>query len=135
MLKTICYLSTSEFDVKEDDIQDIFNSAKLNSDSSITGILIYNQGNFFQIIEGRELVVDTLFEKIKKDERHKDIIVIANSKVEKRFFGHYKKEGFTVIKNAKDYDSLKVYINKMRVATDTNYKKIFSVLDNFIKVF
>lgn len=135
MLKTICYLSTSEFYITEKDIDDIFqNASNYNSQNSITGLLLYNQRNFFQVIEGREKVIDGLFCKIQNDNRHKDIIVVEQSIIEQRFFGHYE-GGFVTMKHVRDCEGLKKYLDKMSVSDSSSYKKIVNIINNFLKVY
>lgn len=38
--------------------------------AGITGILLYQKGSFFQVLEGDRNVVGPLYEKISKDKRH-----------------------------------------------------------------
>lgn len=135
MLKTICYLSTSEVYITDKDIDEIFDvSTKYNSENSITGLLIYNQRNFFQVLEGREQLVDELFSKIQKDNRHKHIIVIEDAIIQQRFFGHYE-NGFVTMKHVRSSENLKKYLDKMSISDAPSYKKIFNVINNFLKVY
>jgi len=41
-----------------------------NAKADITGILLYQNGSFFQVLEGERTAVETLFDKIAADERH-----------------------------------------------------------------
>lgn len=62
-------------------------SAKNNKAKNITGVLIFVQGLFFQLLEGDAPMVDHLFEYIKKDKRHKDILCLKTEvNVEERLF-------------------------------------------------
>ncbi|MBQ0737313.1 BLUF domain-containing protein [Mesonia mobilis] len=44
------------------------------------GLLLFSYGNFFQVIEGETAKVNNLWQKIKKDDRHKSIIKIFEEK-------------------------------------------------------
>jgi Sensors of blue-light using FAD len=41
-----------------------------NSKADITGILLYQNGSFFQVLEGEPSTVEALFDKISLDKRH-----------------------------------------------------------------
>lgn len=59
---------------------------KKNAALGITGMLLYKQGNFMQLLEGEEEVVLELFDTIKKDSRHKDLITITTDNIADRSF-------------------------------------------------
>ncbi len=60
-----------------------------NAILEITGILLYKDGSFFQILEGDEAVVETLFETISKDQRHKTVTKIIMEPIEERSFADW----------------------------------------------
>jgi adenylate cyclase len=51
-------------------------SAANNKKKGITGVLIFVQGLFFQLLEGDEKIVDELFAYIKEDERHEEVMCL-----------------------------------------------------------
>jgi hypothetical protein len=53
-------------------------SQKNNKKSEITGMLLYQEGNFMQIIEGNKERVLELFSKVTMDKHHKDIYKIMS---------------------------------------------------------
>ena len=57
-----------------------------NAFNEITGILLYCDGIFVQLLEGKEGKVRETFERISKDTRHTDIHNIVSAKSEKRYF-------------------------------------------------
>ncbi len=61
-------------------------SRKKNLEKEITGVLLYIEGDFLQVIEGPKVAIIDLFESIKKDIRHKGIITIVNTTINKRYF-------------------------------------------------
>jgi hypothetical protein len=52
----------------------------------ITGALIFENNQFGQVIEGPEDVIDALWEKIQKDDRHKNILLIERKSISARNF-------------------------------------------------
>jgi hypothetical protein len=64
-------------------------SQKNNKKSEITGMLLYQEGNFMQIIEGNKERVLELFSKVTMDKHHKDIYKIMSGSIEKRNFNDW----------------------------------------------
>jgi Sensors of blue-light using FAD len=60
-----------------------------NGKADITGMLLYKSPWFFQILEGEPVALETLFEKIALDKRHKRIIKIVQEPIEARDFGEW----------------------------------------------
>lgn len=61
-------------------------SHRRNAQAGITGLLLYKDGNFMQALEGEESAVRKLFEKIKRDSRHTDIITLLQHSIPERQF-------------------------------------------------
>ena len=67
----ITYISSSARPINQNGLEDILvKSRKNNNEIGITGMLIYHNDTFLQVLEGDEEKVDTLMSKIKKDGRH-----------------------------------------------------------------
>jgi hypothetical protein len=62
-------------DLKNEDIEEIFaHTQSRNNEKDIKGILLYEFGNFFQVLEGNKKVIEDLYEnKITEDSRHTNI--------------------------------------------------------------
>ncbi len=72
----LCYASQRN-EKNEDllqDLRDILTEARdFNDLNGICGVLYYADNAFFQCLEGEQEVVERLFEKIQKDQRHYNI--------------------------------------------------------------
>jgi hypothetical protein len=78
MLKRIHYISSFVQDMSNDEIKELAReAAKNNAEKDITGVLMAKGGVFFQIIEGPEGNIDSLFTNILKDPRHEKIITLG----------------------------------------------------------
>jgi hypothetical protein len=83
----LIYVSTAAKLMTKDDLQTILmESMRHNSDNNITGILLYDQGSFCQVLEGSKKEVLTIFKKIKKDKRHFNVVTISEKEIEYREF-------------------------------------------------
>lgn len=75
MLFYIIYQSTPTGKVSLERLKEITaTSVKWNNDQHITGILIYHDHQYLQYLEGHEKAVREIFQKIKKDPRHQNVI-------------------------------------------------------------
>ena len=57
-----------------------------NQRLAVTGMLLYKDGDFIQLLEGEESVVKQVLDKIKVDRRHRYVTVILQNDVESRLF-------------------------------------------------
>jgi hypothetical protein len=60
-----------------------------NAQAGVTGSLIFNSGGFAQVLEGRPEDVGAIFEKIQRDERHSDVLVLECRDVATRTFPNW----------------------------------------------
>jgi hypothetical protein len=61
-------------------------SIQRNTRAGITGMLLYKDGGFMQVLEGEESVVVPLFSKICRDPRHHHVIPLIHEPIEQRHF-------------------------------------------------
>ncbi len=57
-----------------------------NADAGITGVLVYSDGVFMQLLEGGRDSVCALYNKIARDSRHHDVVLLRYGEVEERRF-------------------------------------------------
>ncbi|MTI22823.1 BLUF domain-containing protein [Fulvivirga sp. RKSG066] len=69
------------------DLDDIVNAAhNFNTKNNITGMLLYIDGKFFQVIEGNKEDINNLYAKIRTDPRHKNITTVSAHPIKFRTF-------------------------------------------------
>jgi hypothetical protein len=68
-----------------------------NANLGITGLLLYKDADFMQVLEGTEDRVTELFETIQRDPRHDNVIRILEQSIEERVFGEWEM-GFRDVK-------------------------------------
>lgn len=82
-MNQILYTSTAVVPFKQDELQQLLEVARRNNSSkSITGMLLYCNSNFIQLLEGEQDHIDELFSLICLDGRHKDVVKIMESSIE-----------------------------------------------------
>lgn len=52
-------------------------SRRNNAESDVTGALLATDRNFAQVLEGEREAVETAYERIARDKRHKDIVLTS----------------------------------------------------------
>jgi FAD-dependent sensor of blue light len=68
-----------------------------NSQDELTGMLLYKDGSFMQVLEGEKAIVLRTFARIQKDTRHKDIFLLREREMESRNFNGWSM-GFKSVK-------------------------------------
>lgn len=78
----ISYVSTAVRDLQENEVDEILEETQIrNNKHGVNGLLIYSDGNFFEVLEGEKINIKGLFKIIEEDERHKNIIMIFEKEV------------------------------------------------------
>lgn len=87
----LVYLShaTPSFNEKVDLPEILEKSRKNNTGVNVSGLLLYTNGLFIQLLEGEEKDVNKTYTKIVKDHRHSDAVIIAKKTEEERSFENW----------------------------------------------
>ncbi len=81
------YISAATVPFTPEDLASLLNKARANNSSvDVTGMLIYHEGSFFQVLEGPAEEVFRIYDIIADDPRHDDVKLLLKSMVEKRSF-------------------------------------------------
>ena len=89
-LRSIVYVSTALHLLNDAQLEELLTKTHLNnSRNQITGILLYQDGNFMQLIEGSTRDTYELYERIKSDNRHHNIITLLDQPIEERLFSDW----------------------------------------------
>ena len=85
-LKRVVYVSEKTF-VSATGLKDIIaSSEKNNPEKDVTGCLLSGRNSFLQLLEGPEEFINTLYSKISRDSRHKNVITLCDEKIDERLF-------------------------------------------------
>lgn len=132
MRYAICYVSTASKDLEEKEIKEILDySAQFNNQHDIRGILLYAEGNFFEILEGEKELVEEVFEDIQKDPRHKNIIQVVGKNLKQGAFDGFKAE--KVNENNKcNHELVKEYMEQVEGLDSQTQLVVKRMLEVFI---
>ena len=137
MVYQLAYFSAATVNFKEKELEQLLINARRNNEKEeVTGVLLFIDHCFLQVLEGDKETVMARYKKIEKDKRHEDVVQIYENETEDRSFGEWsmgfetlsaadyaEKAGFTDISNNDFIDRL---LNE-----DGN--KIMKILRSFYK--
>lgn len=90
MLTRLVYLSTAAELLNTAQLEALLGVSRANNQrDGISGLLLYDDGNFIQAVEGDEAAVAALFARIAADPRHHDIRVVSREQVAGRMFADW----------------------------------------------
>jgi hypothetical protein len=86
-LFTLIYVSVATTDMTADDLLALLEQSRtFNKENGLTGLLLYKERFFIQVLEGEESIIDSLFERIKVDTRHFNVLLILKKPIIARNF-------------------------------------------------
>lgn len=89
-LVSLVYTSTAAHPFRESALEELLTtSRRLNAERDVTGMLLYREGRFIQVLEGARAVVTGLAQRIADDSRHQDMRVLMTESIPRRTFGEW----------------------------------------------
>ncbi|AZN36438.1 BLUF domain-containing protein [Iodobacter ciconiae] len=89
-LHTLVYVSTATRLMTEAELEVLLLGAvEQNNKNNVTGVLLYNNGDFMQCLEGPEPILRETFRRITDSRQHSGIICLFDEKISKRSFSDW----------------------------------------------
>ena len=89
-LSHLIYASSVESQMGVPELRAVLDRARIvNSQLDVTGVLLHSEGNFFQVLEGDAEVIESLYAKIGRDKRHKNVVLIIREPIVSRSFADW----------------------------------------------
>ncbi len=86
-LSYLIYKSVPVDNISEKSLLEIAEGSKENNiDNGLTGLLVYGNNTFVQVLEGAEQDIETLYQKLLADKRHSNVTVVKRGELERRYF-------------------------------------------------
>jgi hypothetical protein len=83
----LAYVSTETEPFSQIDLVELLAVARgANAERGVTGLLLYREGCFYQVLEGNEFAVKKTFNDIEQDRRHRDVQILFKGESESREF-------------------------------------------------
>lgn len=86
-LHQLIYVSSARQPFSEADLLALLTAQRtIHTKLHVTGMLLYFDGSFIQVLEGPEETLNTLYKHIELDPRHGNCIQLLNQRIEQRAF-------------------------------------------------
>ena len=83
----LVYLSAASYPYADEDLKEILLKSRQNNEArNITGLLLYHEGSIIQVLEGEKEQVQSIYQTISRDPRHKNILQMLSGELEERNF-------------------------------------------------
>jgi hypothetical protein len=105
---------------------------RVNAALDISGILLYEDKSFFQVLEGPPKAVKALYEKIGRDKRHYNVIKIIEEPIGTRSFSEWTM-GYAGVtrKELQDIEGLNDFFSTQRCYIDLDQNRAKTLLEAF----
>lgn len=133
MRYAICYVSTAVESINTEEIQKLLKKAEENNNKNgLKGMLLYSEGNFLEVIEGEKSYVLELFNDIKNDPRHTNIIQILGKDIDHGAYDGFESDIVTD-KNKYDPTIIKDYMYHLEGMDPGTQEVVRRILEVFIE--
>ena len=86
-LYSLIYVSSATKEMSLEEIVHLLTRARQrNQEYGVTGLLLYDRGNFMQYIEGPKANMEVIFKIIEENRQHKGLILLTQGPIEYRLF-------------------------------------------------
>ena len=93
----IVYVSTATRACADTELEELLNRCRANNaKAGITGMLVYHDQSFLQMIEGPAGALNALFSRLRADTRHHKSVLLLRERIRERSFANWAM-GFTRI--------------------------------------
>lgn len=87
----LVYASAAAVPFEDDELQQLLSVARRNNEAfDVSGVLLFKDQTFLQVLEGKRDAVHELYTKIERDPRHNNVLLLAKSEIEERNFADWK---------------------------------------------
>ncbi|MCK0156561.1 BLUF domain-containing protein [Cellulophaga sp. F20128] len=118
MIYQLTYRSTSINTINTTDLESIHSLAdKKNKKLNITGCLVFYNTKFYQLLEGDEQDVISLYNEIKRDHRHTKIELIAEGLTKNRIFPNWGMAYYPIAENRCNKSEFKQFKSNLLLLT------------------
>jgi|GEM_PF-465582 len=87
----LIYMSAATVSFTDQELAELLSKSKANNEKvEVSGLLIYHEGSFLQVLEGPEEAVLETYERIGEDPRHTEVGLLLKQEVLARSFGNWE---------------------------------------------
>lgn len=133
MITHLIYRSFSQTPLTERQLQHILEKSQANNvQNEITGLLLYRNNTFIQLLEGPEKQVLGCMQRIRKDPRHFGSAIVFLTKSEERLFPSWSMSHIPEKKIVKPLDTITTVVESAMRLNLPPRGLVLSILKSFI---
>lgn len=123
----IIYISTARPGITQADVDAVLTSSRANNArDGITGLLISDGTRFLQALEGQRKLVETAYDRIRRDARHRAAVILSSKDISDRQFGSWDM-AFGGFGKIRDEGTLRDVVDRLVAEVrDPNTRALFS---------
>jgi hypothetical protein len=137
-LVSVIYVSSGIHLFSDTEIVQILTQARTNNERcGLTGMLLYRDGNFLQVLEGPRPALEATFGRIKLDPRHRGILQMKKNPIAARAFAEWQmafrdisNESLTAIKGYSPFMELSFGDELFRSKPDVAHRMLLQFKEN-----
>ncbi len=124
MLSQLVYISVRSTECTDQEIEKILESSIHNNGKiDITGVLLYSDQKFLQVLEGEYKQIIELYDKIKEDKRHKNVVMLSLGGIKERNFPSWQMGSKKISLDDVDFNTSMTNEDKQEFKAILNGKK------------
>lgn len=128
----LIYTSRGTVPFEPEDLRTLLEKSRQNNHGrGLTGMLVYHEGSFLQILEGEPHDVMALYAKIEADERHDNVKLLLRSDIEERSFGEWKMGFVDTAEVEEQHEGFLDFFNEQNLFVGEDADRARSVLLQF----
>lgn len=129
----LVYVSAANIEFSAADLDVLLDKARQNNSAiGVTGVLLFHEGTFLQVLEGDEQTVNNLYDKIAEDTRHGNVLLLATRAIDQPNFGDWSM-GF--VRDQKALEKLPGFVDFFQgrdfIDLRGDSKRVSQILDGF----
>ncbi|MBA4696149.1 MAG: BLUF domain-containing protein [Legionella sp.] len=120
-LYRLLYKSSAVNLMRDSELSALAKQARFNNlIHQVSGLLVYSNQRFYQVLEGSNDHIDFIYKKIEKDPRHTHVSLLVKEPIQERTFWRWNLGMVTINENNDIYLQLVDYINENLLLKNAN---------------
>ena len=131
----LIYASKATQYFSQQDIEELLLKSRQNNERiNVHGILLYDEGSFFQVLEGEKDGVLDLFDRVSTDTRHDSVVKIIFEAIPEMSFPDWSM-GYSLVSRRElgEIDGMNDFFDKQTCLADIDAGRARKLLDAFSK--
>ena len=130
----LIYASAATKPFAPTELRELLRKARIKNEGlDVTGMLLYHEGSFLQLLEGPHPAVEEVFKIVEKDKRHNRVLLLLRRETEQRNFADWSMGFADVAPQARSLPGFRDYFKTHATFLDLqgDRKAVDRIVDGF----